>query len=349
MDKVSRFLLCRATGGLNDQLCQLSNAWTYCQKTGRVLIADTYRGGLGHHLNTVFKAANDIVCFSQIEQSQLDRMTTYPPDLAGTVSHYRVAHIKPGKRRITVLKDTETPVALNVLPNGQDMSWDDIPDYKAQLVLHHSGGGGFHGVGFLRQVKLKSELANQVLAAIQSLPQRLIGVHIRSTDISGDSVAFLEKLNMILAGEEILICSDNADVKSLASSLLDKAAGVYSVSDIPDLDGTPLHKNGPYKRSAAALAAILTDLIALASCQEVLFPVVRRPRLKTPKVSGFAILARELGRDLGLQKTLLSEGSNDALHHFFEQGPAALEKSNQKFNELTKFDPRLSNLAKLIG
>ena len=349
-----KYVLCCPQEGFNDQLNQLWWSYRYARRTQRVLLVDTKNGSLGRAFSDVFELATwlgdqrqYIQDFSSLDPYALDQMTTHPPALSGKVSSYRtewpVGQPKTGTSRL-VLEGTNEFVSLTRTADGGKRDWQDIPDFAAQLVLHHSGGGGNKGKRFLELVKLKPALATQVLAALATLPKDLVACHIRQTDMSVDAGRFLEALNQHVAGRPVLICSDDAALRAKAEVALSNAGAVIFASDLPDLKGARLHGHPSYWSKDEALVALLVDLFAMASASEFVFPHAYEAAINVERFSGFAVLADNLRLDPTAQKSLLSLGDPKLLTHVFRDGPSSAKRRSQLVQKLRSAYPEMTKI-----
>ncbi|MEO1562375.1 MAG: hypothetical protein AAFR98_02975 [Pseudomonadota bacterium] len=349
---MKRYLLCRALGGFNDQLNQINFCRKYAEKWDRHLIIDTRVTGLNRNFFSVFEQVKEaeipISDASDFPDDFYNSMEVYPNCLKGAFFNFEheVLRILIEGRTInlpvvTVDGVTES-LRISAKTDGTLFPIDNLPDFEEELVVHQSFGGGPEGVDALSFFRLRKDLADHIIGRLCALPQNLVSVHVRSTDMRGDFETFFKTLDQHIADEVLLICSDNRSVVESAKESF-TSNKVMSVSDVPDIKGRALHYRKDYIGSDASMRDLFLDLLALASAPQLCMPIVHYKSEK-PMLSGFSILADVLRTLPELQMQLLSAADQNLLEQFSSHGPLAVPRSTEIMDKLALKDARYEKL-----
>lgn len=289
-----RYLLCRPRGGLNDSLCQVEACWRYADRFQRVLIVDTLRSGLFTELSNFFepRAPKTPVIFSSSATRLLGSAADcMPREVAGLIDTYTTAYSPALRNHV----DAASQVQL---------TFDFTADHAAEVLLHEQCGGGPRSFDFLRRVDLSVALKTILRARLRFRSEGYAAIHIRNTDYKTDYMNLFEEVRDKVSGQNLLICSDDANVIRVAKSFLSQA-NVFSVSDIPDTDQQPIHGAWVQLSKAgrdSSAVDVLVDLFALAF-SHTLFTT----NVSGGHPSGFSRLAQFLHQDRPLLDRLLPE------------------------------------------
>ena len=295
LDLSKRYLLARPIGGFNDMLVQLERAAEYAKRFDRVMILDTRFSGLQAQLETVFEWHDpdgpEVIMYTQEIGDQLNRIpSVFPPVLRHNILSYEV---KWNRQAGTAME----------MHSGQVLTFDMVRDYREGLLVHHQAGGGVIAYRTLKRLRLKTDVANEIVSRLLPLGVDYDAIHIRHSDYQTRYWQLLLLLRLVLRNRHVLICSDNAQVKRLARRILHRSTKLISVSDIPDLAGKPLHgtkQNDPLQLNLN----MLTDLFSMALSRRLFFTGVAPQkhnqtfksglRLWYQSYSGFSVLAERL-------------------------------------------------------
>ena len=297
-----RFLLCIPHGGLNDTLCQIEACWKYAAKFNRILIIDTRQSCLMGEFTQFFslKQPNDSVVEvlgSDLMES-LNQLTCFPDVVAGRIGYYTIAYSKELRQHYHE-------------GSNEVVSFDFSLDYCEALLVHEQAGGGSLANDFVHRIKLSPRLNAEIRLSLAQLSDDYVGVHVRNTDIQTDYKPFFSSIYEQVLGKTVLICSDDAKVIEDAREFFDRSK-VVSLSNIPDLNGSPIHMHvyeDDQSRTQATFNAI-RDLVLLGSATELYLT-----KTKGGFISGYARLASYLFSNKGG----IHDWLDNAVHSFIEK------------------------------
>ncbi|PPC88319.1 MAG: hypothetical protein CTY31_03855 [Hyphomicrobium sp.] len=91
---MEKYVLCRPRGGLNDILCEIERCWAYSEKYNRTLVVDTTKSGFRDDLSKYFEVKDQrapvVLSLDTDLINAFNKMTAYPPALAGQIKNYEV-------------------------------------------------------------------------------------------------------------------------------------------------------------------------------------------------------------------------------------------------------------------
>lgn len=330
-----RYILCRATNGFNDQLNQIEISYRYAARTGRDLIIDTATHGIGRPFFEFFEPRDGlevaITDFADHDQDMLARLSTYPPSVRGRLSTYE------RERRVVdeygnwshFVRGTQDVTELSRDAKGAKVRFDDFPLYEEELVIHHAGGGGTLGKEALGKFRLRKPIADQLLKSFVALPKNIIAFHLRYTDIKVKIAELFAHINPELAARHILLCSDSlAGLHEAKRHLAKDVASVEILSQPPQNQNRPLHRDPNFRHRREAAFDLLMDLFALSGASELIIPL-GATKNRDKLVSGFARLADDLRRDVSEQKKIFALAAPDLFDAYFAHGMASVARSDQ--------------------
>ena len=184
-------------------------------------------------------------------------------------------------------------VRLDFSDAGEKLSWSDIPEFPEDVVFHQGRGAGLGSLAVLKRLALKPEIAEHVQNVLADLPDDYVSIHVRCTDLKVCWEDFLKSHASLLEGRNVVLCSDNPDVKRSAAALFSASTQVLSTVDLPETKGRSLHMRGKYRGTEQYLLDLFVDLFALAGGRECIYPLARNPKGRAI-VSGFSRLAEGL-------------------------------------------------------
>ena len=284
------YVLCRPKGGLNDILCQIETCWQYAVAHDRKLVVDTQQSGLLDDFSNYFEVKGEYADIAELDISALENLAAdascFPEFANVDAAAYRAVFDAPARNYI----ETES---------GQKITFDFEQSYPHELLVHHQCGGGAHSIDLMKRLQFTKETAEHVKAALAKLPESYISIHVRNTDLATDYKTFFASLKKAVDGKDILVCSDDRACVDYGREYFDNSR-VFSVSDIPETGGKPLHMNASLDRYSANID-MLVDLFCLANGQALHLTRVDRGFL-----SGFSRLAQSLNRNRDVLDSLLS-------------------------------------------
>ena len=226
------------------------------------MILDTTRSGLHQDIFELF----DVLSSENLEVSRLTpdllaqleaETSVHPIEITHKIDNYLPEITDNGKLFID---------AQSRAPLATPKDYND----PAALVVDEHAGGGSAGAFALARLRLTREVANTISARLKPLGAEYLAVHIRHTDYATDYEALLDKIAEDVRGKRLLVCSDSHMVKAFAKKRLEGIAECLEVSDIPDLEGAPLHETHGHDRHQANLD-LLCDLLAMARAQTLFY------------------------------------------------------------------------------
>ena len=331
----TKYVLCRALNGFNDQLNMLQKCLKFAKETNRELIIDTSLGGLGRDYFDVFEHKfSDGVPIHSINDftfEQLNGMSAWPDVIQGRIDTYE-CHEKIGtKSGFSYYKVRGTSFNFG---KSLDKSRDE------KLVVFHAGGGGAYGAKWLQWAKLKKHLADQILTRLVQLPKDLIAMHIRYSDVKVDADNLFALMREDLKGRNVLICTDNSGIRDVAKNKLDKSTNIILLSDLSYATGEAGHMVADIRTKEPFLNDLFLDIAAMSGAQQLMYTPATH-RSGRPMVSGFARLGDRARIYPEWQKNLLSLGDKKLNETYFNHGPPSLPKSDEMMAQLTTHYPIL--------
>ena len=294
---MTRVLLCRPVGGLNDILCEIETCWRYAEAHGRILIVDTLNSGLVDHFGRYFERrspeANVLLHTSSELIARLARLTILPAAMTGRLTAYDI------RWQGSDCLDAAT---------GTRLSFDFSVDHDSAVLLHQQSAGSLLSLDCLSRLRLTDDAAREVSARLAGRPASYVAIQVRNTDMKTNYRRLFRRLRREVAGRDLLICSDDFACIAFARRTFTKSR-VFTVSDIPDTGGVRLHRNKTLDRRKTNIDA-LVDLIAMAGAETLHFnrnALWNRlfGRFRPRPVSGYAKLAEALGNRPDLVEGLL--------------------------------------------
>jgi hypothetical protein len=298
---LSRFLLARPRGGLNDTLCQIELCLRHAETFDRTLMLDLSHSKGCLDFDTYFRwnspMVNVQVDVTPNQIAMLNLLPCRPAEVTGRLADYRNRTARPsGGRVVNCLEGTTIP-----------LSSDLSRDYPEPVLLHDAWGGGDASKSFLQRVTLEPGLAREIASTILPLGSDYAAIHVRHTDFrTEDWRSFLKSIRGGLRGRTVLMCSDNAEVIEGARMIL-KDAHVRTVTEISRGDGRPLHF-WPDADQATVVQVhhkAFIDLFSLAAAADLYRTVESHLHM-----SGFSRLAGALCEDRTLLASLLGEATS---------------------------------------
>ncbi|WP_333713286.1 hypothetical protein [Yoonia sp.] len=341
IDPDRRYLVVRAYAGFNDMLVQMEHCFAYAEAHGRDIILDTSHSGIKMQFDALFLMPEvsgiKVHIWTEAIGAELDALdSVYPP-----VARHKMSSIRGAWNSKLLAKcDAET---------GALLCFDFERDYRAQVLFFAQAGGGIISFRALRRMRLRPEIAQQIVARLKPLGVGYDAIHIRHTDYRSPYIRFLISLWPFVHGRKVLICSDNAAVKAAARLILPRSATVLSISDIPDLGGKPLH--GPAHGDAfSANLDMLSDLFALALSDMLFLTLAKGASRRKPYWSGFSVLAFMLQQDRELVRQLLETAGEEAtgLFQTVDQGPQGRLRRLQIWCQ-TRFNKRVFGIRERVA
>lgn len=277
-----KILLCRAYCGMGDTFNQIEKCWRYAEANDRTLVIDTRDSGLLGDFSDFFgpRTNQPTVYFNPCEALQ-----AFPNLLS---DWYCQSSLKPRADRPLGACQS---VVTSRTANRVQTSFDFDRSHQEQVILHESGGGGSISFHLLDRVMLAPGFREEVLHRLDHLPLDYFAVHVRNTDYQTDYKTLFERIRHRLPGQNLLVCSDDANVICYAKEFFGYSR-IYQSSEIPLTHGMPLHDPSTYadpNSRRAATANAIADLLALGRAKHVF--ITRHAKGQT---SGYSKLARHL-------------------------------------------------------
>lgn len=288
-----RYVLCRPRGGLNDTLNQIEICRVYAARYGRILIVDGRRSGVLGEFGNYFQMTGDGHIFEMTNGAvpDIDSLGCYPAEVQGRVSTFRAKwDPKPGWQCHV---DPHTKVALR-FPLDRD--------HPQALLLHEQAGGGTKSSDLIDRLTLVPLLARQARDKIAQLPVGYSALHVRNTDYRTDIGMVLNAIRDGVAGQDLLVCSDDPAVLSAMQSGLPDTR-IHQITT-PVFDDGAQHVRARYADKTVrhyVAAGSIIDLCALAAASTLYVSVLQSQEIGIRKdftgmnrLSGYSSLAVHL-------------------------------------------------------
>lgn len=225
---MSRYLLCRPRGGLNDTLCQIEKCWQYCDKYNRILIIDTTRSGIFIKFSDIFKDitnSNYLFELSNEKIIEINNLTCQIKQIEGKLDSYKSIYIN---------KENYNLVDIN-----QKISFDFDKDYQEDVLIYEQCGGGTDSFKLLKKLTFVDDLKLKIKNL--KLKTNYKSIHVRNTDYKTDYTTLFKNIKSELKGDDVLICSDDGNVINKAIDILSESNVFTKTNNKFSLDGNPLH------------------------------------------------------------------------------------------------------------
>lgn len=294
-----KMLLCRPLCGLNDMLHQVEKCWRYAAAHRRALVIDSRESGLLGGFDDYFRLWTDVPTV-HLTPWRLQRQTSGRlADWYSGESLKPVAELPLGKCQYVVTSP------IPGLPC--ESSFDFAKAHEVPVLFHQSGGGGSLSFSLIARLTLAHDFCAEVLRRLNRLPNDYYAVHVRNTDYRTDYQTLFERIRPRIAGQNLLVCSDDAAVIDHARRFF-SASQIWQSSEIPQMDGMPLHSPTTFKDAASRRTATtntIVDLLALARAKKLFITHHSQGRY-----SGYSRLARHLWDNPYLTEQLLGRGDD---------------------------------------
>jgi hypothetical protein len=296
---LSRVILCRPQGGLNDVLCQIERVCRYAEQFDRTVIVDTNQRST--------RAIKDDFSryFVSTQQRVLLGLTNvrFEPKNVGVVPHFLAGNFFDYDAYYD--NDHENYAEKNT---RQLITFDFTRDYAEPILIHHACGR-IHGasVAALSRLRLQDSLCSELAKRLNLVGQNYDAVHIRNTDYKTNYPHFLEQLKgqaALADCERLFVATDDIACLEYCRNFF-RDIKIFSFSRLPQESGRPVHwlseTDDNYERNKDAIL----DLLMLALSRKFIFFEINDAKYGT-KYSGFSILARDLRNSKSILDQLLS-------------------------------------------
>lgn len=283
---MTRYLLCRPHGGLNDVLCQIEKCWRHASSFDRVLIIDFFGNQFFEEffgLLEIRAGSNQVVINpSSALLEEMNSGSVFPRNLAGRLTSYHPT-VKPTRNR-SELFDSETATRL---------SFDMSRDHSEDVLLHHSGGGGTLSFAAINRFVVPKTAASAITQVNSGLPDKFHAAHIRGTDLQTDYETFLRRLRNRPKALPLLLLTDSETVKNYARSIFPADQLLLTRAGASSND-SPIHRTVGLKgRKLAREEALLllADLHAVTRAESFCYTsIIQKYPTSRPKFSGLSLL-----------------------------------------------------------
>ena len=298
----SRVVLCVPHGGINDSFVQIQKCIDYCCKYERDLILDTRRSGLFLDFDRFFtfdfpSSASKLPLiqpYRLFDPRILNQHTVYPSEIKGLVGY--------------------TPLAFSTeyqnfveKKSGVRLTFDPATDYTESILIHEQCGGGTDSFRLLSNILFTPEVSDLIRGRISFLPEVYSAIHVRNSDYKTDYESYFMRILSEIDGDNILICSDDANVKKSAEKYF-KNYYLLFTDTLFNAEGRPLHHASNYlneNEKFAATVSAFTDLIALGRSDKLFFSNVILNNQEKSYPSGFSRLAKHLNSNKNMLKKII--------------------------------------------
>lgn len=284
------YVYCIPHSGFNDILCQVGERWDYAREHDRTFVVNTRHSSLFDTLDAYFVSLVDNAILHPSENllRHLNSLKAHPRCVTGAVD----------SRRLWVRE----PLTYVDFETGADLTFDLKKRYREEVLVCQCLGGGANGIACLEKLRLRPEVAEEVLEKLDPLGSDYCAVHVRNTDYRTDYLSLFTSIFPDVAGKTLLVCSDDRECREKAREFFSESH-VVTVTDIPDTGKQPLHLMRTNVREKNL--AMLTDLFALSGAARLYFASVDRPGPDGRMISGFSLLADQLRQNPHIRNSVL--------------------------------------------
>jgi hypothetical protein len=299
-----KYVLCRPHGGLNDTLCVVDEAWRLADATSRTLVVDGRASTFARNLAEWFEPRPGVegVVLNPDRRLRrvLDAGTCFPEVLTGRLGEAEIVDV--GHETISWLEWRMPIDAASGTHLRLDLGHARTLDHD--VLLHETYGGGPGAIDALERLRLTRATTRRVERRLAPLIGRdYLGIHIRNTDLRTDYRDFFDGIADEIAGQDVLVCSDDGAVLDHARSRFPQST-VLTTSSPPASGGRPYQVDSSTSRRERRKIALdaLVDVFALAHARQVLTALVVN---RTNSTTGFGFLATALSERPDLVDALL--------------------------------------------
>jgi len=295
---MTKYVLCRPEGGLNDILCQIEKCCRYGEQYNRTVIVDTNHTNARHFRDEFsryfYPKHKRLFLSADAIKPKLELMNVYPNGVQDKLNDYNTKWRGDWRGKLLEAE------------SGQLLTFDFSKLYPEQLLLHHSSGGGTDSLFALLRMGLRPHLVKKLSERLNKIGGAYDAVHVRNTDYQTDYKAFLDNYSGS-SHRPLFLATDNISVVKNFKRALGHDR-VFSFSDLPEkptiLHSEKVSKDTTFRRNSEAIL----DLLMLSLAVRLKTFQVNANPIGT-KVSGFSKLASSLWESKILIKNLLSDTS----------------------------------------
>lgn len=289
---MTRYLLCRPEGGLNDIFSQIELCARYSEQTNRTLIVDTDYKNSNHFrekFSNYFNSRQNKL-FLDLESVDVDLNTldVFPHFLSNRVNNYDIKYSDEQK----VYVDTET---------DQKLSFSFSQNYSETLLVHHGCGSYSYSSLALLRLKANTVLINELISRLNVIGTQYESVHVRNTDYQSNYKEFIKNFN-ISNINKLFVATDSQEVIDEFKQNFDENK-IITFSNLPE-DNKPLHYNPEHVDFTERNKDCLLDLLLLSLSLRIHLVELSGAQIK---YSGFSILASILNENKIILKYLLGD------------------------------------------
>lgn len=236
---MKKYVLCRPSGGFQDNLCQMEKCYNYCKKWNRSLLIDTLDGCYKVSFDENFYFENsevEIICNSKkIRRMILERR----------------------RKRIRIKSITDEKYQ-------NENFWKLDNDFKEEIIYYRLGGGSYFPENILKILRFDKKNLENFWKKYNTIVKPYLSIYVRNTDIQNDYKKFYdENKNLINKYRNIFIATDD---KNVVNFYRKQNLNIYSFTTFP--------KSGPVHYSEIngnkKIQDMICDLLILGLSENLL-------------------------------------------------------------------------------
>jgi len=298
--RMSKYVLCRPRGGLNDMLCQIEHCLRYCRKYGRTLILDTSKSGMRDHFQKYFAIVDNrgtqVISLDEMPVD-INGLSTVPRGLQGRALSY-VGEDVPGGE----VRDIQT---------GEIVNFDLRSSHSADLLIQERAGGGINSYWILQHLQPTKLVIRALKEKQKSLPDNYVALHIRNTDLQTDYTSFVNSISWAIKGRNVLVGTDSAEIQTRLPEMNTGAKGFHFPTKLNPHNTERLHDSASTDETSNL--EMLTDLFTLAFGRRLYFTFTEQGYVSGFSGLAFALSHSKLARNVALE---LGRSSSPTMPHF---------------------------------
>jgi len=267
--ELRRLLIVSPSGGLNDLLCQLTDALTLAEYVNSAVVIDNpHKSGATRFLGDLFTFKTNQEVFLDLDQQDQSALDDF----------------LKGEGLAVFRTETRTQNALKKSLR--------FTNSRGEVIFFTGRKGGKHGALFFDYVDLAQDLLARSIEEAKLVDVETIGLHIRHSDYKTEFTSVIDNVRQKFPNTKIFVSSDSAKVVEYARQKLN--SNLISPPRLRPPGDHPLHKQpgsvGVNLHRQLAFETIL-DLMLLGRCGRFLYtPSINEGPGRPVLISGFSRL-----------------------------------------------------------
>ncbi len=255
---MSKYLLCRPLGGLNDNFSRIYLCLKHCKKYNRILMIDMkYNNGYSINFSDYFNISDEhniIYDSNKIKEIITgSEFSIYPNEIID-LYNYKMDYDSNWFYQTTSSK-IYTDIDLN-------------KNYSEDIVLYNACGGGNGSLEIFKIIQLNKFVLDEFYIRYNQIDKLYTSIHIRNTDYKMDYEKFYENNKHKINDKNIFLATDS---KSVLNFFLEKNISFKNFTSLPEND-SPIHNRWTQNDKSRVFLDTICDLLLLSLGNEFILP-----------------------------------------------------------------------------